>query len=51
VGRDYQIEFSTDLETWTDIGGLATASKDLMASEVVVPAGTAAAFFRVRETE
>jgi hypothetical protein len=34
VGRDYQIEFSTDLETWTDIGGLATAEvRDVGAAE------------------
>lgn len=51
VGRDYEIEFSTDLETWTPVGSTATASKELMASEVPVPPGTGKAFFRVRETE
>lgn len=51
VGRDYEIEFSTDLESWAPVGNTATASKELMASEVPVPPGTGKAFFRVRETE
>jgi hypothetical protein len=45
VGRDYQIEFSTDLDNWSSAGNAATASKELMAGEVTLPPGTGKAFF------
>jgi len=51
VGRDYQIELSTDLQVWSPIGTAATASKELMASEAAVPPNTGKAFFRLLETE
>jgi len=51
VGRDYQVQISPNLQTWTDVGSAATASKELMSLLVTVPAGNAKYFFRVRETQ
>ena len=51
VGRDYQVQISPNLQTWTDVGSPATASKELMSLLVTVPAGNTKYFFRVKETQ
>jgi len=42
---------SANLQTWTNVGSPATASKETVAQLVTVPSGQARYFFRVKETQ
>jgi hypothetical protein len=51
VGREYQVQISPNLQSWSNIATPATASKETVAQLVTVPSGQARYFFRVKETQ